>query len=133
MKYMLDTNVCIHIMKRKPLSVMNHFRRHDVGDVCISSVTYAELCHGIEKSADREKNRLALALLLAGISILPFDSAAAACYGRLQTRLEMAGTPIGVMDTLIASHALSLGLTVVTNNTREFARVSGLSIEDWVS
>ena len=133
MKYMLDTNVCIHVMKQKPLSVMENFRRHASMDVCISSITYAELCHGVDKSRNTEQNRLALSVLLAGIQIIPFDSAAAAAYGRLSTYLESAGTPIGVMDTLIASHALSLGLTIVTNNTREFIRVPGLTVEDWVS
>ena len=133
MKYMLDTNVCIHIMKNKPLSVMERFRQHESSDVCISSITYAELCHGIDKSRNREQNRLALSVFLAGIQIIPFDARAAIQFGSLCTRLELAGTPIGVMDTLIASHALSLGLTVVTNNTREFSRVPGLPVEDWVS
>ena len=133
MKYMLDTNVCIHIVKNKPLSVMERFRQHESSDVCISSITYAELCHGIDKSRNREQNRLALSVFLAGIQIIPFDARAAIQFGSLCTRLELAGTPIGVMDTLIASHALSLGLTVVTNNTREFSRVPGLPVEDWVS
>ena len=133
MKYMLDTNVCIHIMKNKPLSVMERFRQHESSDVCISSITYAELCHGIDKSRNREQNRLALSVFLAGIQIVPFDARAAIQFGSLCTRLELAGTPIGVMDTLIASHALSLGLTVVTNNTRDFSRVPGLPVEDWVS
>ncbi len=133
MKYMLDTNVCIHIMKNKPLSVMERFRQHESSDVCISAITYAELCHGIDKSRNREQNRLALSVFLAGIQIIPFDARAAIQFGSLCTRLELAGTPIGVMDTLIASHALSLGLTVVTNNTRDFSRVPGLPVEDWVS
>ena len=133
MKYMLDTNVCIHIMKNKPLSVMERFRQHESSDVCISSITYAELCHRIDKSRNREQNRLALSVFLAGIQIIPFDARAAIQFGSLCTRLELAGTPIGVMDTLIASHALSLGLAIVTNNTREFSRVPGLSVEDWVS
>ena len=133
MKYMLDTNVCIHIMKNKPLSVMERFRQHESSDVCISSITYAELCHGIDKSRNREQNRLALSVFLAGIQIIPFDARAAIQFGSLCKRLELAGTPIGVMDTLIASHALSLGLTVVTNNTRDFSRVPELPVEDWVS
>ena len=133
MKYMLDTNVCIHIMKNKPLSVMERFRQHESSDVCISSITYAELCHGIDKSRNRDQNRLAVSVFLAGIQIIPGDARAAIQFGSLCTRLELAGTPIGVMDTLIASHALSLGLTVVTNNTREFSRVPGLPVEDWVS
>ena len=133
MKYMLDTNVCIHIMKNKPLSVMERFRQHESSDVCISSITYAELCHGIDKSRNREQNRLALSVFLAGIQIIPFDARAAIQFGSLCKRLELASTPIGVMGTLIASHALSLGLTVVTNNTRDFSRVPALPVEDWVS
>ena len=105
MKYMLDTNVCIHIMKNKLLSVMERFRQHESSDVCISSITYAELCHGIDKSRNREQNRLALSVFLAGIQIIPFDARAAIQFGSLCKRLELAGTPIGVIDTLIASHA----------------------------
>ena len=133
MKYMLDTNVCIHIMKNKPLSVMHRFRQHRAEDVCISSITYAELSYGINKGQHREQNQLALSTFLAGIQILPFDSLAAVSFGRLRMDLESVGKPIGVMDMMIASHALSQGLTIVTNNTREFERVPGLTVEDWVS
>ena len=132
MKYMLDTNVCIHVIKKKPESVIRRFMELDAGDICISSITYAELMHGVEKSSSRDQNLLALMLLLSPITILPFDGLAAETYGKVRANLENKGTPIGPMDMLIASHALSQGLTLITNNTREFFRVEGLAVEDWV-
>lgn len=131
MRYMLDTNICIYAIKHKPEKVIRELKKHDPSDVCISSVTYAELVHGIEKSAFVEKNRLALSMLLANIEILDFDVYAADCYGKIRADLEKKGTPIGPLDTMIAGHALSLGYTVVTNNVREFQRVSDLLIENW--
>ena len=133
MKYMLDTNVCIHIIKRKPASVIRRFTEHDAGNFCISSITYAELMHGVEKSASRNQNLFALMMLLSPITILPFDGEAAEVYGKVRAALERKGLQIGPMDTLIAAHALSKGLTLITNNTREFVRVDGLAVEDWVS
>ena len=132
MKLMLDTNICIHIIRRKPPEVLALFKAYTPGDVCISAITLAELEYGAEKSAFPEKNKLALALFLSGIAILPFDEAASAEYGRIRASLEKAGTPIGANDLLIAAHAKSLGLTLVTNNAREFCRVEGLQVENWV-
>lgn len=132
MRYMLDTNICIYAIKKKPESVFKKLLTLKSEDVCISSITYAELVHGVEKSNSIERNRLSLALLLANIEILGFDSKAAMCYGRIRADLEKKGTPIGPLDTLIAGHAMSLGYTVVTNNTKEFERVSGLTVENWV-
>ena len=100
-------------------------------DICISSVTYAELVHGVEKSKAVEKNRVALALLFANIEIMNFDSLAAESYGKIRADLEKAGTPIGPLDTMIAGHAKALGYTVVTNNIKEFERVKGLKLENW--
>lgn len=131
MKYMLDTNICIYAIKHKPPEVIRNFLRHAPDDMCISSVTYGELMHGVEKSQAAERNRLAITLFLAAISILPFDYHAAEEYGRIRAKLESRGTPIGPMDMLIAGHAKSNGLILVTNNTREFLRVDGLQIEDW--
>ena len=131
MRYMLDTNICIYAIKNKPESVLRRLKEHDPAEICISSITYAELVHGVEKSQAREKNRLALALLLSRIEIIDFDDRAGECYGAIRADLERKGTPIGVMDMLIAGHALSLGYTIVTNNTREFERVNGLAIENW--
>lgn len=101
------------------------------GDICISSITYAELVHGVEKSQAKEKNRIALMLLLSEIQILPFDDVSAQTYGIIKADLQKRGTPIGPLDTLIAAHAKSLGLILVTNNTREFSRVDELQLEDW--
>ena len=131
MRYMLDTNICIYSIKHKPEKVFFQLQKHDPAEICISSVTYAELVHGVEKSQAIEKNRLALALLLANIEILDFDAAAAESYGKVRAELEKKGTPIGPLDMMIAGHAMSLNYTVVTNNTKEFSRVKDLKLENW--
>ena len=131
MRYMLDTNICIYAIKHKPEKVFNKLQEVDPEDVCVSSVTYAELVHGVEKSAAVEKNRLALSMLLANIEIKNFDTDAADCYGKIRADLEKKGTPIGPLDMMIAGHAQSLDLTIVTNNVKEFARVDNLKIENW--
>lgn len=131
MRYMLDTNICIYAIKHKPEKVFLELQKHDSSEVCISSVTYAELVHGVEKSAAVERNRLALSMLLANVDILDFDVNAANSYGKIRADLEKKGTPIGALDMMIAGHARSLGYTVVTNNVKEFARVDGLEIENW--
>ena len=131
MRYMLDTNICIYVIKHKPEKVFQELQKHDPSEVCISSVTYAELVHGVEKSEAVEKDRLALPLLLANIEILDFDVEAANCYGKIRADLEKKGTPIGPLDMMIAGHAQSLGYTVVTNNMKEFSRVSNLKIDNW--
>ena len=132
MRYMLDTNICIYVIKHKPETVFQKLQNINPEDVCISSVTYAELVHGVEKSAAVEKNRLALSMLLANMEILDFNVDAADCYGKIRAALEKKGTPIGPLDMMIAAHAQSLGYTVVTNNMKEFSRVSALQIENWV-
>lgn len=131
MKYMLDTNICIYTIKHKPPEVIKAFLCHEPDDMCISSITYGELMHGVEKSQAVEHNRAAITLFLSAISILPFDSDAAEEYGAVRADLERKGTPIGPMDMLIAGHARSRGLILVTNNTREFFRVNELEVEDW--
>ena len=131
MKYMLDTNICIYIIKHRPEKVIRKFMEHDPDDICISAITYAELVHGVEKSQAKEKNRVALMVLLSEIQIVPFDDLAAQIYGEIKADLQKKGAPIGPMDTLIAAHAKALNLTLVTNNTKEFARVDGLELEDW--
>ena len=131
MRYMLDTNICIYAIKHKPEKVFQKLQEVEPEDVYVSSVTYAELVHGVEKSAAVEKNRLALSMLLANIEILDFDVDAADCYGKIRADLEKKGTPIGPLDMMIAGHALSRGYTVVTNNVKEFSRVSNLIIENW--
>lgn len=131
MRYMLDTNICIYAIKHKPEKVFQKLQEVDPENVCVSSVTYAELVHGVEKSVAVEKNRLALTLLLANIEILDFNVEAADCYGKIRADLEEKGTPIGPLDIMIAGHAQSLGYTVVTNNVKEFSRVNNLHIENW--
>ena len=131
MKYMLDTNTCIYVIKHKPDTVIRKFLSHDPEELCISAITYAELMHGVEKSMAVERNRIAMSLFLSPITILQFDERAAEEYGRIKAELEKKGTPIGPMDTLIASHAKSRGIIIVTNNTREYNRVVGLTVEDW--
>lgn len=131
MKYMLDTNICIYVMKNRPNNVIKKFLSHDPEELCISAITYAELMHGVEKSMAVERNRIALSLFLSPITIIDFDMRAAEEYGKIRSDLEKRGTPIGPMDTLIAGHAKSRDLILVTNNTKEFDRVAGLSVEDW--
>ena len=131
MKYMLDTNICIYAIKNKPEKVFAELQKTAPEDICISSVTYAELIYGVEKSKAVEKNKLALSLLLANISIESFDVNAAEEYGKIRAVLEKSGTPIGPLDMMIAAHAKSLKLTIVTNNVKEFSRVTGLRIVNW--
>ena len=131
MRYMLDTNICIYSIKHKPEQVFHRLQEHDPFEICISSVTYAELVHGVEKSQAVDKNRLALTLLLSNIEILDFDANAAEAYGKIRADLEKSGTTIGPLDMMIAGHARSLGYTVVTNNTKEFSRIRELKLENW--
>jgi tRNA(fMet)-specific endonuclease VapC len=131
MRYMLDTNICIYTIKHKPEKVFQRLQEIDPEDICVSSVTYAELVHGVEKSAAVEKNRLALLMLLANIEILNFDVDAADCYGKIKADLDKKGTPIDPLDMMIAGHAMSMGYAVVTNNVKEFSRVQGLILENW--
>lgn len=131
MKYMLDTNICIYAIKHKPEQVFIRLLEHDPSEICISSVTYAELVYGVEKSMAVDRNRLALTLLLANIEIMNFDSLAAESYGKVRADLERKGTPIGPLDMMIAGHAKALGYAIVTNNTKEFERVEGVIVENW--
>lgn len=132
MKYMLDTNTCIYIIKRKPVEVINRFRQFQISQVSISSITFSELEYGAIKSSKPEQNHLALAQFLAPIEILPYDNGAAQHYGELRLYLEKHGTPIGSLDMLIAAHALSTGCILVTNDIKEFERVPNLKINNWV-
>jgi tRNA(fMet)-specific endonuclease VapC len=131
LKRLLDTNVCIHIIRRRPPEVLRNFERFEVGEVGVSLVTVAELSYGAEKSSRREQNREALWRFLLPLEVVAFGSEAAAAYGHVRAALERVGTPIGPLDTLIAAHAVSLGIPLVTNNVREFERVPDLNVEDW--
>ena len=128
---LLDTNICIHVINAKPPAVLERFRQYRMGEVGLCSVVAAELAYGVAKSGSA-RNRQALEMFLAPLIILPFDDAAVWAYGNLRAELERKGTPIGALDTMIAAHALSQQSTLVTNNTREFARVPGLPLENWV-
>ena len=128
---LLDTNICIHVINAKPPAVLERFRQYRMGEVGLCSVVAAELAYGVAKSGSA-RNRQALEMFLAPLIILPFDDAAVWAYGNLRAELERKGTPIGALDTMIAAHALSQQSTLVTNNTREFARVPGLALENWV-
>lgn len=132
MKVLLDTNICIYLIREKPPEVLRRFGEHTVGDIGLSSITVAELHFGAQKSQRPEGNLQALEQFLLPLTVLPFDQDAAAAYGRVRTVLERRGMPIGSLDTLIAAHALSLDLTLVTNNVREFKRVPDLKVENWV-
>ena len=131
MTYMLDTNICIYVMKNRPEKVLQRFREELDGGLCISSITLAELEYGMKHSSNPAQNEQALLRFLVPLSILPFGAAAASEYGALWTYLQNNGTPIGPLDMLIAGHALAEGLTLVTNNVREFERVPDLRLENW--
>lgn len=132
MKYMLDTNICIYIIRQRPEHVLRRFKHLRPGDVCISSVTMAELRYGVEKSQHQKKNRSALDEFVSSLEIMPFDAEASSHYGRIRASLEKKGTPIGPLDMMIAAHAQSLSSILVTNNRKEFERILHLKIEDWV-
>lgn len=131
LKYMLDTNIVIYIIKRRPIEVLETFNLHS-GQLCISSITLAELLHGAEKSAKPEHNLHQVEEFVSRLEVLDYGIKAAAHYGNIRAQLEQAGTPIGVNDLHIAGHARSEGLILVTNNMREFERVEALRLENWL-
>ncbi len=132
MSFLLDTNTCIYLIKRKPESVIERLSQIPFNQLYISGITVAELEYGVRKSSLPERNQLALNEFLAPFTLLAFDRNATIEYGIIRNELEKDGTPIGPLDTLIAAHAKSLNLTLVTNNEREFSRVNGLSVVNWV-
>ncbi len=133
MKYLLDTNICIYLIKRRPERVLHELAKQTVGEVGISTITAAELWHGVARSQSFERSRAALEQFLLPLVIADFDSAAAIVYGQVRADLEKQGKPIGPFDTLIAAHALSLDATLVTNTEREFRRVPGLIVANWAA
>ncbi len=132
MKYMLDTNIIAYAKNKRPESVLRRFMQCRPEDMCLSSIALAELEFGVRNSARPEQNQLALVTFLSRIAVLPFDADAAMEYGVIRADLTKKGQLIGANDLLIAAHAKALGLTLVTNNTREFERVEGLKVENWV-
>jgi len=130
LKYMLDTNIVIYVIKRRPIELLDIFNRH-VGQMCISSITLAELLHGVEKSSMPDHNMRQVEDFISRLDVLAYGSKAAAHYGEIRAELEQKGTPIGVNDLHIAGHARSEGLTLVSNNLREFERVEALRLVNW--
>lgn len=130
-RYMLDTNMCIYLMKNQPEEVARRFAQCYVGDVAMSSITYAELEYGVATAQNPEQERINLSSLVEDIPVIPFDAAAGVAYGpiRMATR---DGTRKDALDKLIAAHAVSLDVTVVTNNEKDFARYPGLTVENWI-
>lgn len=129
---LLDTHICIYIINAKPPAVLARFQQYRLGDIGLCSVVAAELAFGVAKSGSA-RNRQALEMFLAPLTILPFDATAIWAYGDLRADLERRGTPIGSLDTMIAAHALSQQSPLITNNTREFAKVPGLQLDNWVT
>jgi len=132
MKHLLDTDICIYLIKQKPPEVLKHFSRLSTGDIGISSVSTSELYYGASKSQRVQENTEALNDFLLPLDIMPYNEIASTFYGTLRVDLERRGQIIGMMDMMIAAHALSLDIALVTNNVREFSRVQGLQVENWV-
>ena len=132
MKYILDTNICSYIIKKKPLSVLHRLSKIKINDAGISSITLSELEYGVEKSSNPDRNRVALIEFASLLEIYDYDASAAREYGIIRADLEKRGKIIGAMDMLIAAQAKSLNLILVTNNEKEFNRIPGLKIENWV-
>ncbi|OGI06119.1 MAG: hypothetical protein A2Y40_02525 [Candidatus Margulisbacteria bacterium GWF2_35_9] len=132
MRYLLDTNICIYIINKKPKHVYDEFVKYEIGDLYISSITTSELYYGIEKSKNRIKNFHALNKFLSPFSIIPYDNDDAIMYGKVRASLEKKGNIIGALDLMIAAQALEKGFTVVTNNEKEFSRVNKLKVENWI-
>jgi tRNA(fMet)-specific endonuclease VapC len=133
MKWMLDTNTCIAIIKSDPDRVLKKLRGKSIGQVGLSSITLAELEYGVARSTRPRDANAALTEFLLALEVAPFDASAASRYGHVRAELARLGQPIGPLDTLIAGHALALDVVLVTNNTREFVRVKGLRLEDWLA
>jgi tRNA(fMet)-specific endonuclease VapC len=131
-KYMLDTNTCIYVIKKKSADVIDRLRQARISQVGISSITLSELEYGVVKSSKPTQNQIALAQFLAPMEILSYGDEAAQHYGGIRALLEKLGTPIGSLDTLIAAHALSRDCILVTNNEKEFKRVPNLKMDNWV-
>lgn len=132
MIYMLDTNICIYAINKDHEEIRRKLVEHLDEGICISAITFAELEHGVYKSAKVEKNADNLARFTRIIPVVPFDEHCAAEYGKICAYLQKAGTPIGTMDMLIAAHAKSMGASVITNNMREFKRIPDLKLENWI-
>lgn len=132
MKYMLDTNICIYVIANRSFQVVKKFRQMDTDEISVSVIVASELAYGVAKSRLYEKNKETLALFLSSLSVEPMDDSVMWHYASLRNELERAGNVIGENDQWIAAHALATGAVLVTNNRKEFDRVPGLSVENWV-
>jgi tRNA(fMet)-specific endonuclease VapC len=132
LKYLLDTNILIYVIKNRPAAARERFMRHH-GQMAVSTVSLMELIYGAERSAAPERNLRDIEGLIARMDVLSFDAFAAAHAGRIRVDLSREGTPIGPYDQMIAGHARSLGLTLVSNNVKDFERVPGLLLENWAT
>ena len=132
MKYMLDTNTLIYARNESKEAARKRFTEHEGKDICISAITLAELEYGVANSQFIEQNRKAMMKFLSVVPVIPFDDMAARHYGEIRTYLKKNGIIIGANDMLIAAHAKSLNITLVSNNLKEFERVDGLKLENWV-
>jgi tRNA(fMet)-specific endonuclease VapC len=131
MKYLIDTNICIYVMNKRPIDVIKRFKQFNPGEIGISTITVSELQYGVAKSTHRKENQHRLDEFIAPLEILVYDEIAARTYGDIRFQLEKRGKLIGPLDILIAAHALSQNLIMVTNNDREFKRIKNLEVENW--
>ena len=131
-RYLIDTNICIYIMNKRPIGIIHKFKLFDVGEIGVSTITVSELQYGVSKSKNRRLNKQRLEEFLFPLEILPYDEIAATIYGDIRVQLEKRGEPIGPLDLLIAAHALSRNLVLLSNNEKEFKRVKNLKVENWV-
>jgi len=131
MKYLIDTNICIYIMNKRPEEVIKRFKQFELGEIGLSAITVSELQYGVAKSIHYEKNQQRLEEFITPLEILTYDEMAAMAYGDIRFQLEKSGQPIGPLDLLIAAQALSQNLILVTNNDKEFKRIKNLEVENW--
>ena len=130
-KYLIDTNICIYIMNKRPIGIIHKFKQFDVGEIGVSTITVSELQYGVVKGKNRRLNKQRVEEFLSPLAIIPYDEIAANTYGDIRHKLEKCGEPIGPLDLLIAAHALSRNLTLITNNEKEFKRVKNLKVKNW--
>ena len=131
MRYMLDTSICIYIIREKPVKVLKKLRSFDIADIVISAITHSELEYGIAKSRRYKANQQALTQFLSSLEILPYDDEAAVNFGQIRSHLEKKDAAVGAMDLLIGAHARSISVTLVTNNHRGYRKIPGLRVENW--
>ncbi len=130
-RYMLDTDMCSYIIKERPESVRQRFQKLAMEQLCVSVVTYAELIYGVERSSSKRVNRPVIEDFVRHLDVMDWDTGAADQYGMIRTQLEVAGTPIGAMDMMIAAHAKSIKAVLVTNNQKHSTKIKGLKIDNW--